>query len=148
MDLRTRMEIEWQCRNLSHEFAYCIDHRKYEQLVTLFTPDGVFDRVGHVLKGRELILEAMHKRSTELRTRHTCSNIHFTDVSDESARAHVYVLNLVGRGDPDGKPVQYAMSQGAFLEFRDLYRKTPDGWRIAERIASTMIMPADAPQHR
>jgi hypothetical protein len=147
MDPKTLLEIEWQCRNLCYEFAYCIDHRKYAQLASLFTPDGRFDRVGQVLQGHQAILDAMSKRSTDLRTRHVCSNIYFSEVGADTARALIYNTTLVGRGDPPGQTVHYGMSQGAFLEFEDTYRKTSEGWRIAERIARTMITPVDMPGH-
>jgi len=147
MDMTARMHIEWQCRNLCYEFAHCIDSRNYEQLAALFTEDGLFDRVGQPLRGRQAILEGLKKRSTEIRTRHLCHSICFNEVSDTQARAVVYNTTLVGKGDPDGQPVQYAMSQGAFLEFRDIYRSTAVGWRIAERLAYTVIVPADLPGH-
>lgn len=148
MNSKARMEIEWECRNLCYEFAYCIDRRQYAQLAGLFTPDGVFDRVGQKLAGRQAIVDALGNRQSELRTRHVCHNVHFTAVDDESARAVIYNTTLVGKGDPAGEPVPYAMSQGAFLEFRDTYRKTPEGWRIAERVAYTVITPPDMPAHR
>jgi hypothetical protein len=147
LDNATRMEIEWQCRNLCYEFAYCIDHRKYRQLAELFSIDGVFDRVGQVLQGRPAIVEALEKRSVELRTRHVCHNVYFHEVTADQAKAIIYNTTLVGRGDPEGQAVPYAMSQGAFLEFRDTYRKTSDGWRFAERSARTMLNPPDMPQH-
>lgn len=147
MDLNSQMQIEWACQKLCQEFAYCIDRRRYEQLVNLFTEDGVFDRVGQLLRGRVAILEALQKRSLDLRTRHVLSNIYFVEVDGQHARALIYNTTLVGRGDPEAAPAPYGMSQGAFLEFQDLYRKTPEGWRIAERIARTVLTPEDMPKH-
>jgi len=141
------MQIEWQCRNLCYEFAYLIDTRQYSKLAALFAEDGVFDRVGQVLRGRQDIVEALLNRSSELRTRHVCNNIHFIEVGPDVARAVVYNTTLVGKGDPEGMPAPYGMSQGAFLEFRDLYRRTADGWRFGERKASVVLMPPDMPSH-
>jgi len=147
MDARARMVIEWQCRNLCYEFAHCIDSRRYVELTALFTQNGVFNRVGQVLNGHAAILAALEQRSLEMRTRHVCHNIRFGEVSEKSARALVYNTTLTGRGDPLGVPVPYGLTQGVFLEFRDIYCLTPEGWRIAERIASTVLTPSDMPQH-
>jgi hypothetical protein len=46
------MEIEWGRKRLVTDFAHGMGGRNYEQLVSLFTPEGVFDRVGSVLAGR------------------------------------------------------------------------------------------------
>lgn len=145
MTSQQQMEIEWRCTKLVNEFAHSMDSRDYERLVSLFTPDGVFDRVGAVLKGREQMLETLKKRSMELRTRHFCTNILFTEVSPTEARAKIYVVNFVGKGDPEGQAVHHAMTQGAVIEFRDRYVNTADGWKIAERVAYTVVMPTDAP---
>lgn len=142
-----QMEAEWACARLSDEFAYSMDGRHYEALAALFTPDGVFDRVGSVLKGREAILAALKNRSPDLRTRHFCANKRFSEVTPTSAKALVYVVNFVGRGDVLGETSKHAMAQAAVLEFRDTYAKTAEGWRIAERVAYTVIMPDEAPHH-
>lgn len=147
MNAQEQMEIEWRCTRLIHEFAHCMDSRNYEQLASLFTPDGVFDRVGAVLKGREQILETLRKRSLELRTRHFCVNILFSEVTATRARAKIYCVNFVGKGDPPGEAVTHAMAQGAVLEFRDVFEHTAEGWKIAERIAASVMMPTDAPHH-
>jgi len=147
VELTTRMQIEWQCRNLCYEFAYLIDARQYSQLASLFADDGVFDRVGQMLRGRQAILEALRGRSSELRTRHVCHNIHFIEMTPDSARAVVYNTTLVGKGDAEGLPALYGMSQGVFLEFRDLYCRTSDGWRFRERKASVVMNPPDMPGH-
>src|SRR3546814_6019354 len=70
MDHLARMEIEWACTKLSHAFSYCLDSRDYGSLVSLFTPDGVWERHGDRLQGRERILEVMRGRPANQFTRH------------------------------------------------------------------------------
>ena len=147
MDARARMEIEWKCRNLCYEFAHYIDSRRYVELTALFTQNGIFNRVGQVLNGQGAILAALEQRSLDIRTRHVCHNIYFSEVGENAARALVYNTTLTGRGDPADIAVPYGLTQGVFLEFRDIYRLTTDGWRIAERIAATILTPPDMPQH-
>jgi len=139
------MEIEWACTKLVHAFAYSMDQRRYEDLAALFTPDGVFDRVGQVLRGPREIVDALGKRPLDQRIRHVTVGIHFTSVAADAAEAVVYNASYVGRLDEPGKPSLYAMSQPALLEFRDAYQKKPDGWRIAERAARMVLVPEDMP---
>jgi hypothetical protein len=146
MDNRKRMEIEWECTALSNALAYCLDHRKYEDLVALFTHDGVFDRLGHVSRGRDDLLRAMRERSTKITTRHLAGNYYFTQVDEKTAKAVVYNVTYVGEGGDDKPlPQEHRFTRSVFIEFADTYQKTPEGWRISERIAKAIIAPKEFP---
>ena len=145
METKTQMEIEWACTKLVHAFAYYMDQRRYDDLAALFTPEGVFDRVGQQLRGRREIVDALGKRPLDQRIRHVTVGIHFARVATDEAAAVVYNASYVGRLDEPDKPSLYAMSQPALLEFGDAFRRTPDGWRISERIARMVLVPADMP---
>lgn len=139
MDSATRIEAEWQCRNLSYEFGYFIDQGLYSRVAELFTVDGVFHRHGQVLSGRDAIVEALKTRPTDRISRNVSGNIVFAELTAELARAVVYINVFLGRLDPQGKPTPY---EGSLFECRDLYRRTSDGWRIAERIALKIFVTA------
>ena len=139
------MEIEWLCTKLVWDFAYYMDQRQYEDLAALFTPDGLFDRVGQRLQGRREIVEALSARPLDQRTRHLTVGVHFLSAGPSEATAVVYNASHVGRGDQSDTPSRYAMSQPIVLEFRDTYRRSLIGWRIAERIARMMLVPEDMP---
>jgi hypothetical protein len=134
----TRIDTEWQCRCLSFEFGYFIDQRLYTRAAELFTTDGVFDRLGQILTGRNAIVAALDTRSADLMTRHLSGNIVFTELAVEQARAVVYIELFSGRNDQQGKPADY---QTTLVECRDLYRRTPEGWRFAERVARKIFVP-------
>ena len=44
------------CESLIHAFCHRIDHGQPELVVDLFTADGVFDRKGEALRGRDALL--------------------------------------------------------------------------------------------
>jgi hypothetical protein len=142
LDTSTRLAIEADLTQLVNRFSHYIDSGRYQELALLFTEDGIFDRVGQVLNGRPAILEAMRNRHAFL-TRHMVSNILFTYIDAQEARATMYVANFVGHGGKTELPVGFALPQPAILEFDDIYRRTTDGWRIAHRIAR-VIMKSDA----
>ena len=145
MEASQQYAVEWELTRLVSSFSHFIDHRRYDELVALFSEDGSFDRVGQILQGRAAILEAMHNRHPLL-TRHCITNLLFTRVTADEAEATMYCANFVGESGPEGQEVGYALPQPAFLEFDDLYRRTPEGWRIAKRVARVIIKPAQA-QH-
>src|SRR3546814_18419302 len=92
MDHLARMEIEWACTKLSHAFSYCLDSRDYGRLVSLFTPDGVWERHGDRVQGRERILEVMRVRPAKQVTRHVLPTFHFVAVPETRGRATLYKL--------------------------------------------------------
>jgi len=141
-----RALIEWDLTRLVHSFCHYIDHGQYDELVALFTPDGVFDRIGQALNGREEIADAFRNRHAFL-TRHSVTNLLFTRVEADEAEAKMYVANFVGQTANGELPVPYALPQPAILEFHDTYRKTVDGWRIACRKAFVVLKPDQTPGH-
>lgn len=142
MNAADRRAVEQDLGQLISRFSYCIDNGRYEELAGLFTEDCLFDRVGDRLEGRGAILAAMRKRHSYL-TRHVITNILFTRVEADEAEATMYVVNFVGESPTAGLPVGYAM-EPAVLEFTDQYRRTDDGWLIAQRMAKVIIKPAKA----
>lgn len=142
MDRATRREIEADCIALSHAFAYHLDHKEYEALAGLFTPNGVFIRTGVRLEGPEQILSTMSQRPGEQFTRHVTTNFHFTHVDDSLAKAVVYNVSFFSF--PESKlPLDYAPEQVMLLDFSDTYTRTPQGWRFLERDARALLIPKD-----
>jgi 3-phenylpropionate/cinnamic acid dioxygenase small subunit len=139
-----RLLAQSECRDLCVRFARCLDTGDFETLFTLFTPDGVFDRMGQVLRGRDEMRAAYRERPAGIRSRHLVTNVDFIDMSADRAEAHVY--NLVFHTDKDdgsGNPLQYITENGRFLDFHDHYRLTDHGWRFASRTASVVFVPRD-----
>lgn len=52
-----------------------LDERRYEDLLTLMTPDAVWHRQGKRLEGHGQILEALLERSATQRIRHLVTNL-------------------------------------------------------------------------
>lgn len=138
MDDRARMEIEWACTRLSHAFSYCIDIRDYEGLAALFAPDGVWERHGRLLRGREEILEVLRSRPANQFTRHITTSFHFTEVSETTARATLYNMSYFSFS-AESLPSPYVPENALLLDFLDTYRLTDEGWKFAERITKSIF---------
>jgi hypothetical protein len=136
-----RAAIEWECLRLCHAFAYNIDHGNFEAMVNLFTPDGVFDRDGVTLRGRQQIRDAMSKRPP-VTTRHIVTNFLALEVSAARVKSSVYNLSIHSFDRAEGVKKFSPAAGTRLLEFSDEFELTPDGWRFASRIARPiMIVP-------
>ena len=141
MDPRVRREIEAECVRLSNAFAFHLDQKNYDDLVTLFVPHGVFIRTGVRLEGHARILEKMRERPAEQFTRHVTTNFHFTHVEYSTAIGVFYNLSYFAF-TAQTTPLAYDPERVMLLDFFDTYTKTPDGWRFLQREARAILIPA------
>lgn len=141
-----RLLVELQLMKLSHEFAYCMDYLRYDELVQLFTPDALLDRVLHVHRGHAEILAGVKARPAQFGTRHVSTNFRFTHVDENTVKGIVYNVSYFAGLNAAGElPAVYGSPQGMLLEFHDLYKRVGDRWLFAERVAKPVFVPADSP---
>ena len=145
----TRWSTELQLMKLSHDFAYCMDYMRYEELVQLFTPDALLDRILHVHRGHAEILAGLQARPTQIVTRHVSTNFHYSHVDDNTAKGVVYNISYFGPLNATADlPVLYGSPQGMLLEFHDVYRRTGQRWLFSQRIARPVLLPQDSPMFK
>lgn len=135
-----RQAIEAELTKLTHDFIYYLDTADFEPMIALLTPDAVLDRAGNVHRGHDEVREAMAQRPQST-TRHLLSNFHYRNVTADSAEGVVCALVFHGPPSENGETVNYGTEQGRVIEFTDKYVRTPDGWRIASRIAHPIFAP-------
>jgi hypothetical protein len=143
-----RQAIEAELISLSHAFAYGMDYHQYDELVELFTPDALLDRVLEVHHGRQEISEGVRARTRAMAIRHVSTNFHFTHIDAETVRGVVYNISHFAPVDDGRLPAVYGSTHGMLLDFHDLYKLTPDGWKFAERVARPVMLPAGSPMFR
>lgn len=131
--------------NLSHDFAYYMDYRKYERLIELFTPDALFDRILHVHRGHDEIREGLAARPANVITRHVSTNFHFEPISRNEVRGVVYNMSYYGEMSSEGEVPAIYSGPGMLLEFHDRYVSTSAGWRFAERVARAVLLDPQSP---
>ena len=119
-------------------FAYLVDHRRYEEVIGLFAPDGVFERPGLTADGPQAIREFLLSRPEGVKTRHVCAPPFFDHVDAGCARSITYVTIFHGPG-ADDEAISVAGPAGV-VEFHDSFRLTPDGWRIAHHESRIAIL--------
>ena len=138
MDMRERMAIEAECGRLVAGYVFLVDRRRYDELVDLFTDDCVFERPDARVEGAAALRDLMAARPAHIATRHLCGLPFFEKVEADEAVAVTYTVMFLGEGTDEG-PNEVAGAAG-LAEFHDLFRRTADGWRIAQRTAKPAMI--------
>lgn len=120
LDVRDILAIN----NLINSYGHIIDERQWSRMEELFTPDAVFDMTSF---GPEVVhgLEALRTCFREL-DGHPLAH-HATNILIEPGEGGVRVIS---------KGVSLRHGEMGSTVYRDLLRKTADGWRIAHRVAT------------
>ena len=103
-------------------FRYChyIDSHRFEEWVSLFTDDGVFEHHGRVTTGSNDLMKMIASTEHEV-MRHLVSNP-VIDIAGDSAHVHAYLTVMNGR------------EIGSTGAYEDELVRTPQGWRFARRL--------------
>ena len=128
MDLSTLVARE-HIRDLVVRYTHCADKGRFDELVGLFTADGVLDLgEGRVLHGHDGLRAFLRGQQTDLTTRTGASLVrhhvanHRIDVdSPDRARGVAYFFVVTDRG-----PDQWG-------QYRDVYARDGERWQFAER---------------
>lgn len=136
MDDFERMVAERACERLIVEYCRRVDFGDAGRIADLFTEDGIWSGVDLVLTGRAEIREWFVRREALSRrvSRHVCTNVGVDVVAADEARSICYLINYRHdrREGDDAMPVPADVPK--FVgECRDHFRRTPDGWRFAQR---------------
>jgi hypothetical protein len=126
------------CARLTAAFAVLVDHHRYEELGELFTEDCRFERPGATLSSRAELVAFMSQRDRAQLTRHLCQPPLIVETGPDEATGVTYLAFLQGEAQEGG--VGKLTGVTAMAEYHDLFRKTPGGWRIAERRVVPMMM--------
>ena len=126
-----RIEID----DLLTRYATAVDTRDWDLYQSVFTADAVIDYTssggirGGLAEVTKWLTESLAMFSM---SQHLVTNRDIR-VTDDTATSHSYLYNAMGRTTRDGTLA--LMFVGG--SYRDKLRRTPDGWRITERIQDT-----------
>ncbi len=140
MNLEDQLRCERECTRLCNDFAWAVDTFHYDAFVSLFTPDGVFDRAGQVSRGGVEIRKFLNARPADRVTRHVCTNIRIDLVSPEAAAGNCYTLVFQAQAETAAslpRPTPLPM----VVEYHDDYSLTDEGWKIQHRKLKIVFQP-------
>ena len=139
MDGMERLLIERDCTRLSADYGRFVDFGQASRAADLFTEDGVCELSAGRFEGIGQIRAFFEKRQAQadVVSRHVMTNIAIHVHDDGHATGLVYLTFYRVAWDGDGPaPLGLPSYVGSYT---DEYRRTPAGWRIASRIASTAL---------
>lgn len=125
------LAVEQACAKLTSAFAFLVDHKRYQELCELFTPDCIFSRPGALLNGRAELLSFMEARPAAGISRHVCSLPFMESVTADQATGVTYLSFYEGQSSETGPARLNGIT--AIAEYHDEFRRTVEGWRIARR---------------
>lgn len=134
--------IEWECHRLINLYAELNDEGRWEELASLYVPDGVMARPSAPdapIGGREAILSSFLARPARY-TRHICANILVDVESSHFARGRSRILLFTGEAGP-GEKLPRQSGTPLVGQYRDRFVRTADGWRFSERLGSLSFQP-------
>jgi ketosteroid isomerase-like protein len=119
----------WEIANLNQRYAQAADAADGIAFSRCFTEDGLFDRFGTEIRGRQALFD-LQKSNSGIKRRHFVSNtlVQFGDDSEAGGHGYQMVVTIDAKTGEQQSPV--------CVDYRDVYRKTPDGWLIARRSVS------------
>ena len=118
---------------------YCraIDTGEWDLLDTVFTPDAILDYTSPGgIRGAFPEVKAWLAQVLPLFPirQHYVTNVEVEMTGGDTAISRAYLYNPMGRRADDGQ-VSLFVTGGIY---RDRWRRTPDGWRIVERVETEM----------
>lgn len=135
----TNLEVEAACRALVIAFAHGVDAGEAAGVAALFCSDGVFERRGEALQGRDAILAALRARPADIVTCHVCSTIAIERQAADQASGRSYFQLYKGQRQPGAEAPPALGGPEVVGLYLDRFQHTTEGWRIRHRAASAIF---------
>jgi len=128
-----RIAAEHDCMKLMVGYCVHADHGDAAAFADLFAEDGAWVQgSGQEVRGRDALRTYINGRSPRVFTRHVVTNMLVDVVSDQAAVGVAYAVVFRDR-DHSGPGPAAMRAPEAVVEYRDEFRRTPEGWRILRR---------------
>jgi len=130
-----RMLIEHECEKLQKLYGIYADRLEDEKFADLFAPDASIKVPEQpIYQGRERLREGIHQmRASGLTFHHVMTNNVVRAIDENRAEGLCYLMafNSAAPANADGwRPMEMPTTLG---EYKDTFRKTPQGWRFQSR---------------
>ena len=138
-EIADRIEID----DLITRYATAVDTKDWDLYRTVFTDDAVIDytSAGGIRGSLGEVVEWLsHALKLFPMTQHLVTNRHVV-LEGDTATGRSYYYNPLGR--PDGTGGMQLLFFGGY--YNDRFRRTTDGWRIAERVEETAWVEGSLP---
>jgi hypothetical protein len=138
MDRDSARSIEWDCAQLLIRFYNLLDAKRYAEMASLFTADGVWVRLGQELVGPAAILAAMQERDDWL-TAHVVSNIEVRIADAGHAETSQYVT-LYRHENWTAKGPAPVIPPMGILHHRDQLVREDETWKFKRKTSRAIMV--------
>ena len=138
MDKAQVRAIEWDCAQLVQRFYCLLDAKRYDDLVALFSKDGVWVRMRKPLTRSEILATQSERESWV--TAHVVTNLQVRVIDEDRAETEQYITlyreeNWSGpAGSPPVSPPR------AILHHHDRLVREDGAWKIAHKRSEPIFM--------
>lgn len=131
------LDARQACEALSQAYGYHADAWEADLLAELFTPDGVFNRLGTQIIGRDAIRSFIANRPREVWQKHRSSRFAFQLGADGRSATGTLDLAL-----DRGTVGQTQASETVHARYHDQFVLTDAGWKFKMREVVLLERPA------
>lgn len=135
MDAGVSIEDRIAIEQLVTEYAWLLDHRRFDDVLDLFTEDAELRIRGQKIHGADGLQQWLEQRATNQHQRssqHQMSLLRLQRVQDGLVRGTAGLVLHVAKSGSTGTYVDLVG------EYQDEYVRTDSGWRFRSRILVTL----------
>lgn len=127
---------------LLHQFFHHLDEYRYDDMVTMFTEDGLWLRQGQRIRGRAAIRAVLAGRRAGQRIRHVITNAFVADRQVDRVRVEAY-MTVYRHEQPPASGVPIIAGPFRLNLVSTVYAPVDGQWLIAEQymVPEFMIEP-------
>lgn len=129
--------VEIECAKTTLTFFHLLDLRDGGGCAALIAVDGVWERQGKVLRGREAVSGALAERPTGRKTCHLVTNVVVTALGPREAKVDFCLLTFEGADSQDSAPP--VGRPAGIRRCVDEMVLTDEGWRIARKSSAQVF---------
>lgn len=131
------MQAKAACEAVVLEFFHALDTRRHEAAAALMAENGVWQRQGRRLSGRNEILDALNARAPERSTCHIITNLRLVELAGERATVGYFLTAYESVPNEQGGAPRLV----SIRECQDVLAETDGGWRLAEKSSRRHLPP-------
>jgi hypothetical protein len=128
-------EVRALIGDLNARFAWALDLHDFGALREVLAPDVHYVSADREFHDAEATIASFRARTAARTTRHGLGNLLLEPVDDDAVLGRSSWHTFASNDDPPEPGVPVFM----VADFSDVYRRTPEGWRIAERIITPVF---------
>jgi hypothetical protein len=136
-----KLAIEWDCQKVWRQYYHYVDHHEFDKAIKLFTEDVTWESMGLDVKGRDAVLETLHRGLGADTIRHVVSNTVVNVIDKDHAELfeyHTIYYSREGRREDMDGPLDFDGPHRLSDAYAKM-RRVGDEWQIYAREKNPIV---------